>query len=855
MFRRCPLAVSFLAAVASVAFAAPITAAEMRWDFQLEGFFQGGKMPLSFYAWERDGAWQSVATSARVPGRLATKMSYNRNWHYADFSEVPLQDGKMEGSVTIHVAPDAWVPLDHQPYTIEMHISAKRDGDQLTGEWKLLKVNTDDPTADFGKSGTLTAKGRESRQPDLPEPVTFQLNLHAALVGGDPSYGVRCMVLDLGFEDGKLTSAAHAVLNRKNQVSNLTAFSPEKSELTATRDRLAGRIVVPAKTLDMDPATYIFEIDGRPLENYVLGTYAMTVKVQGQNDIHLKGGFEGKLRQGITRYEEEDDLPYYSEVKGFQPPKPGEHPRLLFRKSDVPALRKKAQTPEGQAIIARLRKQLNGGDGETMTKLFNDSKAAYARKSKETLPIGTYTIGHAAGYGLLYQLTGDKKYAELGKQCFEKALAGVRDRDDRYSFVEPGGALRAGPTLGWYAVGYDLCYDGWDPATREKFGKALYAYDQGKEKRDAKKTLDLENLCRGTMPPASNHFGMQVGGASLVVLAVEGEDFVDPEEIDRLKKIALNSMIRNLNEGFGDGGFFAEGDGTGSMSSQIVYLTAVEGWKHADGKDFVDTERPNARMTALKWMYQTLFDGGQTKVSPIRGAYGHNVWARDGVSGAGYFAIGIGAVRDDEAAAMKWIYERFMAERDAAAGGPFDTVSPYPHHTVCSFVNWPIGADAKDPNQVLPHCYQDSIYGFFCWRNRWQDRNDVIITALTNRTRGYMSARPDSGLKIHSGGVQESWGELKEAATEHWSTDANGKLSSLKLSNGACFAVDFTGESGADVMLVTNTKAKGQTVKVGEQNLTFFFPKTENPPKVEVKGDTAIVGKRQVRVEDGVIVF
>ena len=40
---------------------------------------------------------------------------------------------------------------------------------------------------------------------------------------------------------------------------------------------------------------------------------------------------------------------------------------------------------------------------------------------------GAYKISHAAGYGLLYQLTGDEKYAEFGKQCFEKALAGVRD--------------------------------------------------------------------------------------------------------------------------------------------------------------------------------------------------------------------------------------------------------------------------------------------------------------------------------------------------------------------------------------------------------------------------------------------
>lgn len=80
----------------------------------------------------------------------------------------------------------------------------------------------------------------------------------------------------------------------------------------------------------------------------------------------------------------------------------------------------------------------------------------------------------------MYQLTGDKKYAQLGRECFEKAWAGVRDSDSeaRYSWVAPGGMLRAGPTLGWYALGwyalgYDLCADGWDADFRQKVAAAI----------------------------------------------------------------------------------------------------------------------------------------------------------------------------------------------------------------------------------------------------------------------------------------------------------------------------------------------------------------------------------------------
>ena len=40
-----------------------------------------------------------------------------------------------------------------------------------------------------------------------------------------------------------------------------------------------------------------------------------------------------------------DEVPWPVKAPGFVPPKPGEHPRLLFRKADVPALKARAATP------------------------------------------------------------------------------------------------------------------------------------------------------------------------------------------------------------------------------------------------------------------------------------------------------------------------------------------------------------------------------------------------------------------------------------------------------------------------------------------------------------------------------
>jgi hypothetical protein len=317
---------------------------------------------------------------------------------------------------------------------------------------------------------------------------------------------------------------------------------------------------------------------------------------------------------------------------------------------------------------------------------------------------------------------------------------------------------------------------------------------------------------------------MQVGGGTLALLAIMGEEFVDQKKIDTLFKIAERSPIRNASEGLGDGGFFEEGDGTGSMASQISYLTAIQGWRNVRGQDFVNSGRPNIRMMSLKWIYQTIVRDGQPKFSPIRGAYGHNVWAREGLSGGGYFAIGLGAVSKRDKAAMKWYYERFLLKTDAAAGCAYDTVTRYPHIAACAFVNWPLDVAAKPVESVLRHCYTDSTCGFYVWRSRWQDADDLVISTLSNRTQGYMGAKPESDLSIHFRGERTRWGKVTEGDTQYWQHSLMGDTSSVTLSDGTCYAVDFTGASGADVMLVTTARAEGQSAKVDGRTLTFYFP-------------------------------
>ena len=65
---------------------------------------------------------------------------------------------------------------------------------------------------------------------------------------------------------------------------------------------------------------------------------------------------------------------------------------ISTRRTDLPALRAKAATAEGQAILKRLRFLLDGAAGETMTTHFNPARSMQ-ESNAEPRP-GTLTFGH-----------------------------------------------------------------------------------------------------------------------------------------------------------------------------------------------------------------------------------------------------------------------------------------------------------------------------------------------------------------------------------------------------------------------------------------------------------------------------
>lgn len=479
-----------------------------------------------------------------------------------------------------------------------------------------------------------------------------------------------------------------------------------------------------------------------------------------------------------------------AKIKGHVPPKPGEHPRLFFRKKDIPELKRRAATPEGKMIMKRLRYLLDGKDGETMTTVFSTATSEGGR-SKVSGP-GMFSHSHAAGYGFLYQMTGDKKYAEFGRQCFEKAFEGIRDKDSRYGFRNMPGALRAGPSIAWFALGYDLCYEGWTLETRKRIIKELLFYNGGH------RNTSIDRLAQGMRHhPACNHWGGQISGPPMIALAMMGDPEADQKQVQQLLEWGQKSTLRQLTEGIGDYGFFGGGTGPGVITTDTAFIPLLQAWKNVAGKDFI-TLRPVGEWLTLHWIMGCVTkNAGGKPAYPVRGTYGHNYWSRTGMSGSGGFCQGFGAISDKYKPALLWLYNRSFLKPDMAAKAPYDSINTYAHRCILALVNWPWRMKEDNPGKVMPKAYLDKYWHLAQFRNRWKDQDDILVSVLLEQAGGHYKSAADTQI-IHKGRIHKPSIALRGKSLDIKVLPNGGVIQSEKGS----FGVDFSGAGGADVLLV-----------------------------------------------------
>ncbi len=171
---------------------------------------------------------------------------------------------------------------------------------------------------------------------------------------------------------------------------------------------------------------------------------AYTIQLQRGADGKFAGTFTGTFNgTPATGRATAEIKPVPRPVKpGFVPVATDEHPRLLFRKADLPVLRERLKTPLGQAYWARM---------DALEKAW---KLHQGRRGGADL----------INMGVIYQLTGEQRFAEAARAMADRILVAL---DLPLNHDDGGGSGSCGHRAVNLALAYDLCYDAWPAEFRQ----------------------------------------------------------------------------------------------------------------------------------------------------------------------------------------------------------------------------------------------------------------------------------------------------------------------------------------------------------------------------------------------------
>ncbi len=362
----------------------------------------------------------------------------------------------------------------------------------------------------------------------------------------------------------------------------------------------------------------------------------------------------------------------------------GGHPRLVFGAGDVGALRDRAATEEGRAVMARLE--------------------ALLRAEPTAIDAGF----HAAGHGMMHQLTGDASHARRARGLVDQVIADKLLHETKDGPVALWGGdykmiIRTDPAVG-VALAYDLCCDAWDETYRRGIAAAL----------DAKAKQLLRGGGQGWNASLMSNWSANVGAAAgLTAMAAAGDDGA-PDAAATLAQ-AKRKVDGYLEAAVGTRGWVQESWiyyryplGHHLLPFLRCYRQAVDGEGYKGGPaDWYALLFAHAMSAEPCERYVPMVNGGRAEAS------NH---FRSGEMVMGY-ALLPPRVRPG---ALWMMRRRYGLEGD----GTFDITLP--HHAVFALADWPVGEAAVNPAQVVPRVWEDERKGLCLFRDRWRDGDDFV---------------------------------------------------------------------------------------------------------------------------------
>jgi len=430
-------------------------------------------------------------------------------------------------------------------------------------------------------------------------------------------------------------------------------------------------------------------------------------------------------------------------VPGFVAPTAGEHPRLYLRKSEIPQLRAAAQTDRGKEVIQGLLNLVHEG-----TKVGPPPLQNYGAAPRPFDMGGAY---ESSAYAVLYQITGEGRYADLSRQAIERYY--LPEYAENYKLTYSADQWMYGYPLNIAVaelMSYDLCYDAWTPEFRkqvaERLGRmgAVLAARPGEEEPfdPAASVASPEPWVVGDIHPgetigksfaALGYKGMgmprQIFVSQVLLLGLKGDPEAPQLPWDTLLDKARERFERLVPAAFGEHGRHRQFKLWGWMViAEFQLQDSLLAWRNAGGLDYTQDER--VRWLHLQWIPELLQrqDGGywirRHEGDSLNQGYGYLPHSTRWNNFPDAFVLLTGK----DQGAMLWSWNHTIKPG-------FELKPPewkwdfkgQPYMALSVLLHWPDDKAEVNPAEVLPRPYVDHDVGSVVFRNHWKDENDVVI--------------------------------------------------------------------------------------------------------------------------------
>ena len=456
------------------------------------------------------------------------------------------------------------------------------------------------------------------------------------------------------------------------------------------------------------------------------GTYTVT---SGSETV--KGEADGRVKPGRP------PLP-----SGFVQVQPGERPRILFRKSDTPALKKKLASPLGKVLFEKM---------------------------------GDETAADAIGAGIKYQLTGDRKFADEARALATMQMAG---QGGQYS-----SRTSKGRRPKQVSVAYDLCHDAWP----EDFKKRVVEYMV----KTARETIAGHGM-GGNKHVCSNWWAKPYSALAFIGLALWGEkgpmppkpgdpnaqDLLmlwefDVAEWKRLGKVNMEYqrifetgrqlMYWHCREGVGTGGFRGECAHYGVKATEMPaeYAPCYRGMFGRDVSPYNDMTYLLPRQVFCHYYPERWEPFGEKKgltagkPVPLDINGGSQIWGN-------YFASLYPITPEKWRPAMLWAWNRQFGITGPEGAAKMLTSRNMDEHgtgyAAGFFVGYPLDAKPQHPAESMPLTWQAPDFGYYGFRSSWEGRGDFVLNVFAKAQRAGGWNGPNAGT-FRLFGLGQMWNE------------------------------------------------------------------------------------------------